>query len=69
MFEPGKSYLARDGATHVRIYAVDGKEGEEIHGAFFISEQRHWEISTWNKSGAFCPMAGETALDIVGPEV
>ena len=51
MIDPKKTYRTRDG-REVRIYAVDGREDEEVHGAFLTKDG--WVPCGWSKSGLWC---------------
>lgn len=51
MIDPAKKYRTRDG-REVRIYAVDGREDEEVHGAFLTKDG--WVPCGWSKSGLWC---------------
>jgi hypothetical protein len=51
MIELGKQYKTRDG-REVRIYAVDGRKDEEVHGAFL--RKGEWTPCSWNKRGLWC---------------
>lgn len=51
MIDPAKKYRTRDG-REVRIYAVDGRKDEEVHGAFL--RKGEWTPCSWNKRGLWC---------------
>lgn len=51
MIDPKKQYRTRDG-REVRIYAVDGRKDEEVHGAFL--RKGEWTPCSWNKRGLWC---------------
>jgi len=65
MFEVGKEYKTRDGRK-VRIYATDGVEGEEIHGATYEGGVG-WYPQTWGAGGRYRER-GNSASDIMPPE-
>jgi hypothetical protein len=51
MIDIKKTYRTRDG-REVRIYAVDGRKGEEVHGAFLTKDG--WVPCGWSESGLWC---------------
>ena len=62
--EVGKSYKTRDG-REVRIYAVDGSNGQPVHGAV-LNESRQWDCHTWDLQGQF--LKGEASIfDVIIP--
>ena len=68
MIELGKKYRTRDG-REVRIYAVDGVEGDEIHGSAKSSDG-NWDSYSWSLDGKYnSPIAGGSDLIEVQPEV
>ena len=48
MIDKDKSYRTRSGAK-VRLYALDGYPGREIHGAFL--QENGWKAWTWDSAG------------------
>jgi len=58
--EVGKYYRTRDGRK-ARIYAVDGREGSNIHGA--VLNEIGWETSTWAITGQW--VSGKTSRDLI----
>lgn len=50
--EVGKFYKTRDGRK-ARIYAVDGGDGEVIHGALHFGDAYGWSITTWHSGGVY----------------
>lgn len=52
MFEAGKEYETRDG-RRARVYATDGVEHEEIHGAVRVGGETApgWASISWNEKG------------------
>jgi len=62
--EVGKTYKTRNG-RQVRIYAVDGSNGQPVHGAM-LEESGQWSSHTWQLQGQF--LEGETSiLDVIIP--
>ncbi len=61
MIDKDKQYRTRDG-REVRIYAVDGREGEEVHGAFL--SKGGWVSNSWAANGLWCA-GGEDACDLI----
>lgn len=58
--EVGKYYRTRDGRK-ARIYAVDGREGSNIHGA--VLNEIGWITSTWAITGQW--VSAETGRDLI----
>jgi hypothetical protein len=58
--EVGKFYRTRDGRK-ARIYAVDGREGSNIHGA--VLNEIGWITSTWAITGQW--IAAESDRDLI----
>lgn len=50
MIEMGKTYRTRDG-REVRIYATDGAELEQVHGA--INNGGVWHAAKWTADGLY----------------
>jgi hypothetical protein len=50
--EVGKSYKTRNG-RQVRIYAIDGSDGQSVHGAILNEGKGEWTSHTWDVQGQF----------------
>ena len=62
--EVGKSYKTNHG-KQVRIYAVDGSNGQPVHGAV-LNESGQWDCHTWGLQGQF--LKGATSVfDVIIP--
>lgn len=56
------SYRTQSG-REVRIYAVDGCEGEEVHGAML--GDHGWMSEIWDAHGSYASDVYESQLDLV----
>lgn len=61
VIDPKKQYRTRDD-REVRIYAVDGRSGEEVHGAYLTKDG--WVPFGWDKSGLWCD-GSEDKVDLI----
>jgi hypothetical protein len=52
MIDKTKQYKTRDG-REVRIYATDGRENFEVHGA--VKTDDGWQVVSWSDDGKFYP--------------
>ena len=62
--EAGKHYVTRKG-VRVRIYATDGREKLNCHGAWMAEDG--WRSDTWSSLGSYTDNASLKDFDIVGP--
>ena len=65
-FKVGQTYKTRNGAI-ARIYATDGCEVEEIHGAT-NSDEDGWDAMTWDNKGRYITDEEDSAWDLM-PDV
>lgn len=64
-FKAGQTYKTRNGSI-ARIYATDGIQGYEIHGAI-QNEKKFWDATTWNLEGGYNGLK-DSAWDLM-PEI
>ena len=64
-FKAGQTYKTRNGSI-ARIYATDGIQGYEIHGAI-QNEKKFWDATTWNLEGGYNGIK-DSAWDLM-PEI
>lgn len=62
MIQLDKKYRTRNG-REVRIYAVDGGRGDEVHGAFLLDG--FWALVSWRKNGAYLTGSDDTVFDLI----
>jgi phenolic acid decarboxylase len=61
MIDINKKYRTREG-NEVRIYAVDGAEMHEVHGAYKLNGG--WISETWTKKGTYFATS-ESEIDLI----
>ena len=66
IWEPGKEYRTRDG-NRARVYATDGRDPWNIHGAIFYEDLGGWDPTAWRSDGKVTAPKGQRQYDLMPP--